>query len=118
MNKQLYLSYDMSFAGDFNNLYQWLDAHDAMECGDNFCRLSFPYSGELDCKESVMSFLDALKTDMTSHITFSGNDRIYVLFPSTMKGSPDMVGTFLIGQRHDAPWTGRAKKTNLELQID
>jgi len=35
MGTRVWLSYDLNIKGDYENLYIWLDAHKAKECGDS-----------------------------------------------------------------------------------
>ncbi len=35
-NRIIWLSYDLGIQGDYPSLYEWLDKHQAKECGDNF----------------------------------------------------------------------------------
>ena len=103
MKKTIYLSYDLSYQGDYSNLYKWLAVHEAIECGDSFCKLQYDFSsrGKDDCKV----FFQEVRKDLMEHVEFSVNDRVYVIMTCMKENSTRVCGSFIIGKRHQAnPW--------------
>lgn len=41
MIAKIYLSYELSYSGDYDGLYVWLDKHGAIECGDGTCLIKY-----------------------------------------------------------------------------
>ncbi len=39
--------FDLGVKGDYENLYKWLDAREARECGDSVAYLNFEYSKDI-----------------------------------------------------------------------
>jgi hypothetical protein len=98
MSKQsVWLSYDLGVRGDYEGLYRWLDKNKAKECGDSVAYFMFTYQNDL---------LKELKTDITKSVLFENNSRIYVVRYD--KDEKKNKGTFIIGGRKAAPWTGYA----------
>jgi hypothetical protein len=90
----VWISFDLDFKGDYEGMYEWLDAHNARDCGENLAALDRPYAGDP---------LPALKRSLGSKMTFGKRDRVYVIFKNQ---AGRFVGRFLIGKRRRAPWTG------------
>jgi hypothetical protein len=88
-----WLSYDLGIRGNYNELYNWLDAQDASECG-----------------ESVATFRSSLTPDEIKneleHVV--GKDaRIYLIW-RTEQGATK--GRFIFGRRkRKPPWFGYAE---------
>ena len=95
MKHQVWLSYDLSVAGDYRNLYEWLDNKDAKECGDSVAFLSFDHP-DADPR-------NALRDELQRSVALDGKkDRIYALVSTTGKTR----GSFIIGRRKSPPWAG------------
>lgn len=110
MDKLVFLSYDLTFDGDYDGLYKWLDNHHALECGASLCKLSYhtdEFSG-IESYEDSISFLNVLGRDLLEHVKVTNKDRFYVVsdFIDT-KGNRVTAGAFLVGQRRESPWNGR-----------
>ncbi len=89
----IWLCFDLGVRGDYENLFAWLDRHDAKECGDSLAWLSYEYSAD---------FVDELKRDLERALAVDRRSRIYVI--RLMDGR--IRGKFLFGSRRSAPWTG------------
>lgn len=93
-----WLSFDLGLRGNYENLYNWLDNCDAVECGDNIASFSTKKTrGEI--KEELENILD-------------GKARIYIIGRNELG---KFVGRFILGSRKQAPWAGFATK---EGEID
>jgi len=95
--KTIWLSYDLGIKGDYENLYIWLDRHNAKECGDSLAVFKYT-TGE-------KNLLEALKKDLKKNVSIRKEDRIYIIF----KEDGRLKGKFLFGKRKVAPWAGYAK---------
>ncbi len=100
MQKSIWLSYDLGVRGDYESLYQWLDQHSAVECGDSIAFLRY----ELNTND--FEFLDRLKKELNENVKFKKFDRIYAIW----KDGNKIRGKFLLGNRKAAPWAGFAGK--------
>ena len=121
MKKKIYLSYDLSIQGDYNNLYKWLDAHQAKECGDSVCLLLYEFAGieKNDTDESSAEMLRVLKKDLTENISFGISDRIYMMGDLFYKTEQKLVGAWVIGSRNAKnPWDGFSNKEDEEPRVD
>lgn len=97
MKTFVWLSFDLGVKGDYDGMYRWLDSQEAKECGDSVACFTYSYSGDL---------LQSLKQDLDSNVEFDEKkSRVYVirLVDGKMKGS------FILGNRRKAPWTGYAE---------
>jgi len=93
----VWMSYNLGIKGDFSGLYQWLDAHNGIECGNNTAFIKYEYQKD---------FLTELKSDLEKSVDIKGTDRIYIIYNDAEKKHP--VGKFLFGTRKAAPWVGYA----------
>jgi len=93
MKKNIWLSYDLGIRGDYSSLYEWLDNHNAKECGDSLAVLSYLFDNNL---------IEELKTDLSKHVDIGKRDRIYLIWMQDNK----LRGSFLFGKRKSAPWEG------------
>ena len=107
MKKLVWLSYDLSITGDYTNLYQWLDEHNAAECGDSVA--CFGYEFETNLKQE-------LEDDLKSRISIDERkDRFYLISPKKDGNNHDKYfGTFLFGRRKASPWVGYAAKETID----
>jgi hypothetical protein len=94
MKKAVWLSFDLGVRGDYESLYAWLADHDAQECGDSLAFFHYEYKNDLQGE---------LKTALESAIEIERGTRIYAVYQSD---TGKMKGTFLVGKRKQAPWTG------------
>ncbi|HEX72023.1 MAG TPA: hypothetical protein ENN65_01765 [Candidatus Hydrogenedentes bacterium] len=106
MKQLVWLSFDLGVNGDYENMYSWLDAQEAKECGDSMACFSFEYEQDL-FKEIKKAIAESVSIDKKK-------DRIYVV--SLVQGT--MKGRFLIGKRRRAPWTGYAATEDQEEDLD
>ena len=90
-----WLSYDLGVGGDYPNLYQWLDDHQAVVCGNNiaFFRLDVPED----------KGFDMLKKQLEEHISLTPGNVLYAIGKNE-EGKTQ--GRFLYGKRKAAPWVG------------
>ncbi len=93
----LWLSYDLGIDGDYENLYSWLDKHDARECGDSIAFVNFSVK-----KDPVAEIKKSLK----DAVSIRKKDRIYLIFKDA---SGNIKGRFIFGRRKAAPWRGYAE---------
>ncbi len=100
MKNAIWIAFDLGVRGDYEGIYTWLDQKAARECGDNLAFLIYEYSGE---------FLKALTDDLSESIEITKRTRIYAVYrdPKTKK----LKGSFVVGGRKAAPWTGYAVGT-------
>jgi len=84
--KRYWLSYDLGLRGNYDSLYEWLDAQDATECCDTLATFQSDKSN------------DEIRRELTEVLGDTNKVRIYLISAG--------VGTFLIGKRKAAPWAG------------
>ena len=96
MKKSVWISYDLGIKGDYQSLYEWLDNHDAKECGYSLAFLIYDFQEDL---------FSEIKSDLEEHVNFENGDRVYIIYIS-----PDnkIKGKFIRGKRKGSPWTGYA----------
>jgi len=97
MELSVWISYDLGIKGDFNGLYQWLDSHGGIECGNSTAFIKFEYQN---------NFLSEIKSDIEKSVDIKSTDRIYIIYKDSEKNKT--VGKFLLGNRKASPWTGYA----------
>jgi hypothetical protein len=97
MKNAIWISYDLGVRGDYEGLYAWLDEHEARECGDSLAFLSYEYTGSL---------VSALSKDLKESIEITKQTRIYLIYRE--RGTKKMKGSFVLGGRKAAPWSGHA----------
>ncbi len=91
MDKTRYwLSFDLGLHGNYEELYEWLDAQDARECGD-----------------SVASFLseksrEKLTDEIRERVGDNARARVYLI-------ALHQGGKFVLGKRKPAPWEGYSR---------
>ena len=86
-----WISFDIGLQGDYAPLYEWLDRHEALECGDSVATLRSGSS-----REQIGRQLAAL-------LKGQKNARVYII--AMEKG----VGRFVLGKRRASPpWKGYA----------
>jgi hypothetical protein len=90
------MSYDLGVQGDYEGLYEWLDAHGALECGDSFAIVKYQFRRKL---------LEELRKELHESVEFTKRSRIYVVYKAD-DGSTK--GVFLVGRRKASPWEGAA----------
>jgi hypothetical protein len=95
MKRTVWLSFDINLGGDFDGMFEWLDEHEAEECGDNLAIV------RIECREA--DTVRFLKKSLTRDIEFSEKDRVYAIAKRVDGG---FRGGFIIGKRRTAPWRG------------
>ena len=100
------MSYDLGFQADYSSLYQWLDTHQAIECGDSvaFLNLETERPPE-EIPQIIQSELEKIGINNRSKA------RVYLVWRD-IKGA--IRGKFIIGQRKSPPWAGYAPKPMTE----
>jgi hypothetical protein len=88
-DKRFWLSVEMGFLSDADKLYEWLDRHEAKECGQNIAT----FRSELAREELVKELLGLVDKEC----------RLYLIDRTA-------GGRFILGKRkRRAPWDGYAK---------
>lgn len=87
-----WLTFDLGFRGNYEELYGWLDKMEAKECGDS-CATFSTYLSKDEIRTELSGILDK-------------NARIYLIF---RKEDGVRRGRFIIGKRKLAPWSGYAR---------
>lgn len=101
MKQFVVLSFDLGIDGDYENMYAWLDDHDARECGKCVAWFHFDNSDE------EKSLEQSLKSSLEETVEFSDRSRVYILHRSNAK----VKGKFIFGRRKKrAPWTGFGRR--------
>jgi len=95
-----WLSYDLGFQGDYEDLFAWLDKMEAKECGENLATFLSGKSRSQIAKE-LSTVLQRVPVLRGSPSTVS-EPRIYII-------NRTQGGKFIFGKRKIAPWTGYAK---------
>jgi hypothetical protein len=93
-----WLSFDLGFQGNYQDLFAWLDKMEARECGENAATFLSAKSRQTIVKE-LKAVLQVTERPSSSPTT---EPRIYII---TRKRG----GKFVIGKRKIAPWAGYAK---------
>lgn len=91
----VWLSFDLGVQGDYESLYVWLDQHGARECGDSVASFWYEYEHDL---------AGELKADIQGNIRVTKRTRLYLVRVENGRAK----GSFLVGNRRSAPWTGLA----------
>ncbi len=95
-SSSVWMSFDLGFDGDYENLYHWLDTHSAVECGEHCAFFKF---------EAKRDAATELKTSLSKSIKFRKKDRVYLIW---RKDDGTLKGKFIVGGRRRSPWTGYA----------
>ncbi len=95
-NKTFWLSYDLGLKGDYEGLYQWLDEHQAKECGSALAMFKRDVNGT--------TFIEDIEEELTSAVKFKDGDRIYLIWRDGALNK----GKFVVGGRKRSPWEGYA----------
>ena len=104
--RRIWLHYDLETFGDYGGLYEWLDDHDAQECGDSLATLDYTYEENL---------VNELTNELEDKVDFKCGDRIYIVFKF---GENDVQGRFIVGRRTLPRWLGYGKVAAEETPID
>jgi hypothetical protein len=91
----IWLAFDLGVSGDYENLYRWLDARQAKECGDNIAYFQFEYEKQI---------LDELTASLQSSVKMTASSRFYLL--GQWAADKKLRGRFIIGHRKPPPWSG------------
>lgn len=102
MKKAVWLSFDLGVQGDYEGLYQWLDAREAIECGDSVAFLKLESDG-IDLPGEV-------KKSLQESIEVDAKTRIYIIY----RKDKSIKGSFIFGQRKASPWAGFAPRATVE----
>ena len=110
MKTEVYLSYDLTFGGDFEGLYRWLDKHDAKNCGECFCEFSYDFNEDSSKQkeEHINTFVSALNTDITKNVNLKKGDRLFIV--SSLDKT--QFSGFLHGNYGSRPWEGYYSEQN------
>ena len=83
-----WLSFDLGLRGNYEELYEWLDNVEAVECGEGTASFVTSKTRDLIIKE-LKKILDK-------------NARVYII----SKYKSKYVGKFVLGKRKKTPWAG------------
>lgn len=109
MTKSIWLTYDLGVGGDYQNLYAWLDDHNAVDCGNNFAYLWIPYQKGMSDDE----FMNNILKDIEAYVSLKPGNRIYIVRSyQDDNDEKKMKGSFIYGKRKASPWEGFGSKTN------
>lgn len=95
MKKWIWLSFDLGVGGDYEGMYAWLDEHAAKECGDSMALVIF---------ESKKDLVAEVKAEVASSVKLTARSRVYMVYRGDDNKS--IKGSWLVGSRKQAPWTG------------
>jgi hypothetical protein len=98
MKKAVWLSFDLGVKGDYEGLYQWLDAREAIECGDSVAFFKLQSDGD--------DLPGEIKKSLEKSVEVDAKTRVYIVY--RRKNDKAVRGTFLFGQRKAPPWAGSA----------
>jgi len=105
MSTRVWLSYDLSVKGDYENLYIWLDEKRALECGDSFSTFFW------EEPKHTSTIKQEIKESLISNVNFNKHDRIYLVYK---KPDGSYNGGFIIGSRKANPWEGSSQNVTGE----
>jgi hypothetical protein len=93
----VWLSFDLGVKGDYEGMYEWLDSHEAKECGDSLACFWYDHPSK--------DLLQDMKADLTKSVELdTKKNRIYVI--RNVGGK--MKGSFIFGRRRSPQWAGIA----------
>lgn len=94
---RFWLTFDLGINDDSTALFDWLDRHDAAECGD----VAATFTSTQTFAELAAELQSALRAPLY------GAPRVYLIGP--FGGAGAVKGAFVVGRRHrHAPWHGCA----------
>jgi hypothetical protein len=99
----IWLSYDLGVGGDYQNLYAWLDSHEATECGPNLAYIKIQIPDNVKTDENLVTFLQA---EILSTVEIKPGNRIYAIRESLDIDNSKSRGSFIFGKRKASLWTG------------
>jgi hypothetical protein len=105
MKEAVWISFDLGVSGDYEGLLAWFASHDAQECGDSLAFISYAPKANL---------VDELGKEIKKAVEVNKRSRIYVICRAE---DSKVKGTFLFGNRRQAPWTGNGLASEKE-QVD
>jgi len=94
VTKWVWISFDLGVSGDYEGIYAWLDGHAAKECGDSVALVQFESQGDL---------VTELREELKANVRLTSRSRVYAIY---LGGGSKIKGTWLVGSRKQAPWTG------------
>jgi hypothetical protein len=94
VTKWVWISFDLGVNGDYEGMYAWLDDHDAKECADSVAHLQYESRGDIVAE---------LREEIRANVQLTPRSRVYVIYRGD---DTKMKGTWLVGKRKQAPWTG------------
>ena len=101
--KSLWLNYDFGLRGNYDGLYNFLDSHQARDCGNGLAYFEYDNPDHLNPDELI----ERLKTELQTAVAPGPGDRIYVIWRQDEEESAIKIkGKFLFGNRKTAPWNG------------
>jgi hypothetical protein len=90
----------LGLRGDYEGLYEWLDEHDAEECGDSVAYMHYECDGD---------GLASMEQELRSAIEVTKKTRVYVVWQDR---DGKTKGRFIIGRRRSPPWAGSSSSTS------
>lgn len=105
MKKFIWISFDLGVCGDFEGMYEFLDAHGAKECGDSLAGFNH---------EFVSDLVAELTSDLKKAVEFQKRSRVYVIY---LGNEGKLKGRFIIGNRKSPAWAGHAPTHEIEEDV-
>lgn len=105
MKKFVWVSFDLGIRGDYEGIYEFLDAHKAKECGDKLAAFNF---------ESKHDLIGDLTKELKKSVNLDKRSRVYMIY---LGDDQKLKGRFLFGSRKSPPWAGHAPSHDEEEDI-
>jgi len=105
MKHFIWMAFDLGVRGDFEGMYEFLDAHKAKECGDSVGAFLYEYQGDL---------VRELTKDLKKSVEFDKRSRVYAIFPGQ---DGKYKGRFVVGRRKSPAWAGHGPSQGDEEDI-
>jgi hypothetical protein len=99
MKRAIWICYDLGVRGNYDLLYEWLDQHDATDCGGNLAFLRY---------EDNDSLVENITNEINDLLQDSRNVRVYLIYRDGK--TKKVKGSFIMGARKAPPWSGYAAR--------
>ena len=101
--KSIWLNYDFGLKGNYSALFEFLDNHNALDCGNGLAYFLYENKDNLTSEK----VLEKLKVELEKVVQPSSSDKIYIIW----KDENVVKGKFLFGNRKTPVWNGYSNKT-------
>ncbi|MDR2125751.1 MAG: hypothetical protein LBP63_02825 [Prevotellaceae bacterium] len=106
MKTGVWLSYDLGIKGDYSGLYQWLDSHDAVECGNNIAFFKMDVADK--------DIIETVKSEINKNVDIKNGERFYLIYK---KADGRYAGKYIFGNRKANPWEGYGQQPTNEEDL-